>query len=105
VLGSPHFIETTARPYPPTLAAPEPSFEVENLRRGAQPNLQQPLRRQQRHILAGGAIDLDEVTPPEPLVSCRRGLDRQAQRGFRPITPPGRGPGAGGFPHRGPWVP
>jgi hypothetical protein len=49
-------IETTA----PT--APEPPFEVENLGRGAQPDPQQRLRRDQRDVVAGGAIDFDEVT-------------------------------------------
>jgi hypothetical protein len=51
--------ETTARPFLP--AAPEPSLEVEHLGRGAQSDPQQRLWPQQRDMVAGGAIDLDEV--------------------------------------------
>jgi len=43
-------------------ATPEPPFQVENLGRRAQSDPQQRLRRQQSDVVAGGAIDLDEVT-------------------------------------------
>ena len=50
-------------PLPPAPAAPQPPFEVENLGRGAQPGLQQRLRRQQRDMVAGGAIDFSDLPP------------------------------------------
>jgi hypothetical protein len=53
-------------PLPPAPAAPEPAFEVENFRRGAEAHPQQGLRRQQRDMVTG-AIDLDEVTRPKVL--------------------------------------
>jgi hypothetical protein len=56
-----------APPLPSTLAAPKPRFEIENLRRGALPDPRQRLRRQQRDVMAGGTIDLDEVTLAEIL--------------------------------------
>jgi hypothetical protein len=48
-------------------AAPEPVLEVENLRAEAQSDPEEGLRRQQRDVVAGGAIDLDEVALPEIL--------------------------------------
>ena len=62
-------------PLLPAPSAPEPPFEVENLGRGAQSGPEQRLRRQQRDMVAGGAIDLDEVTLPEILDPCR--VERQ----------------------------
>jgi hypothetical protein len=46
-------------PLLPASATPEPSFEVENLCRGAQSEPQQGLRRRQRDVMAGSAIYLD----------------------------------------------
>jgi len=40
---------------------PDPLFEVEHLALGAEPEPQQELWREQRDVLAGGAIDLDKV--------------------------------------------
>jgi hypothetical protein len=47
--------------------APEPPFEIEHFRRWAESDLQQGLRRQQRDVVAGGAIDFDEIPWPEIL--------------------------------------
>jgi len=54
-------------PFPPAAAAPEPHVEVENLCRGAEPDPQQRLWRQQRDLVADCAIDLDEVPSAEVL--------------------------------------
>jgi hypothetical protein len=48
-------------PLPAASTTSEPPFEVEDLRSGAQAGSQQSLRRQQRDVVAGRAIDLDEV--------------------------------------------
>ena len=48
--------------------APDPLFEVEHLGLGAESEPQQKLWREQRHMMAGGAIDLDEIAPS----SCQR---------------------------------
>src|ERR1700674_380631 len=63
----PPFHRNHRPPLPPAPAAPEPPFEIEYLGRGAQSAPQQGLRRQQRDMLAGGAIDLDEIARPEIL--------------------------------------
>jgi hypothetical protein len=68
-----HSTETTPRPFASAPAASEPPFEVENFRRGAQPAPQQGLRRQQRDVMTGGAIDLHEVAEPEILDPRRVG--------------------------------
>jgi hypothetical protein len=46
-------------------SAPDPLFEVEHLGLGAEPEPQQKLWREQRHIMAGCTIDLHEVALPE----------------------------------------
>jgi hypothetical protein len=77
-------------PLPPAPAAPEPPFEVENLCRGAQPDPQQSLRRQQRDVMAGGAIDLDEVALSEildPRGVGRSGGARLTAAIFQTISP------------------
>jgi hypothetical protein len=48
-------------------AAPDALFEVEHLGPGAQTVPEQKLRRQQRDMMAGGAIDLDEIAMPKIL--------------------------------------
>ena len=54
------------RPAPsPAPAAPEAAFQIQNLGRAAQASSQRRVRRQQRDVMAGGAIDLQEVTSPE----------------------------------------
>jgi hypothetical protein len=50
--------------------APDPLLEIEHLGLRAEPKPQQKLRRQQRDVIAGGAIDLDEVALPETLDPC-----------------------------------
>ena len=57
---------------PPATAAPEPPFQVENLGRGAQPEPQQRLRRQQRDMVTGGAIDFSDLPPISlsPTLAC-----------------------------------
>jgi hypothetical protein len=57
-------------------AAPEQPFEVENLCRGAQSDPHQSLRRQQRDMVAGSAIDLHEVAEPKVLESFLARLSR-----------------------------
>src|SRR5271163_1723992 len=54
---------------PPLPCAPGTGavLEFENLGRGAQSAPQQSLRRQQRDVVAGGAIDLDQVAVPKIL--------------------------------------
>ena len=50
--------------------APEPEpvpFQIEHLECGALSEPQEGVRRQQRDVLTGGAIDLDEVASPEIL--------------------------------------
>ena len=42
-------------------AAPDPRFEVENLRHGAEPGPQQKACVQERDVMAGGAIDVGEI--------------------------------------------
>jgi hypothetical protein len=54
-------------PLPSAAPTPEPRFEIENLGRRAQADPQQSLRRQERDMVTGGAIDLDEVTQPKVL--------------------------------------
>jgi hypothetical protein len=54
-------------PLPAATPTPQPPFEIEDLRAGAQSYPQQSLRRQQRDMVTGGAIDLDEVARPEVL--------------------------------------
>jgi hypothetical protein len=51
----------------PATATPEAPLQVEYLGRAAQAGLHQRLRRQQRDVVTGGAIDLYEVTLPEIL--------------------------------------
>lgn len=46
-------------------ATPNAPFEIENLGVGAEPEPQQKVRRQQRHMVADSAIDLHEVAMPE----------------------------------------
>src|ERR1700731_32115 len=53
-------------PFPAT-ATPEPPFEIQELGRGPQTGSEKRLRREQRDVLAGSAIDLHEVTRPEIL--------------------------------------
>jgi hypothetical protein len=60
-------------PLPPAPAAPEPPFEVEYLGRGAQPGPEERLPRQQRDVMAGGAVHLVEVE-----VTRSKILDRAA---------------------------
>ena len=48
-------------PLSPTPAASEPPFEIQNLGRVAQPSSQQSLRRQQRDVVARGALPFDEI--------------------------------------------
>jgi hypothetical protein len=48
-----------------------PAFEIENFGLGAETEPQQEIRRQQRDVVAGSTIDLDEVTTPEILDPCR----------------------------------
>jgi hypothetical protein len=48
-------------------AAPDAVLEIENLDLGADPEPQQKFRRQQRDVMAGGTIDLDEIAMPEVL--------------------------------------
>src|SRR5215472_19173977 len=48
-------------------APPQPFLEVEHPRAGVQPQPLQGLRRQQREVMAGGAVRLDKITPPEIL--------------------------------------
>jgi hypothetical protein len=77
---------------PPSLSeppAPDPLFEVEHLGLRAAPEAQKELRREQRDVTAGGAIDLDEIAPAKildvflgQLASCVRG-----RRVDRPVTP------------------
>ena len=50
-----------------TSPAPDPLFEVEHLRLGIEAEPQQKLWREQRHMMAGGTIDLHEVALPEVL--------------------------------------
>jgi len=62
--------ETTARPFLPPPPATEPSFEVENLGRRAQPDPQQRLRRQQRDVAGKRRNPLSRTRPvqdPRPL--------------------------------------
>jgi hypothetical protein len=48
-------LDQNDRPTPASAsAAPEPPFEDQHLRRGAEPEPQQGLRRQQRDLVAGG---------------------------------------------------
>ena len=62
---SPRPLDRNHRPaLRPAPAAPEAGFEVENLDHGAQPGPDEGLRRQQRDVVAGSAIDLDRVAPP-----------------------------------------
>jgi hypothetical protein len=52
----------------PLRSAPAASyapFEVQHLCLRAEPEPQQKVRRQQRDVIAGGAIDLDEIATPE----------------------------------------
>jgi len=42
-------------------------LQVENLRAGAEPETQQAVGRQQRDVMAGGAIYLDQIAPLEIL--------------------------------------
>jgi len=45
-------------------AAPNPPFQVEHLGRRAEPEPEQELGREQRDVMAGSPIDLDEIAPP-----------------------------------------
>jgi hypothetical protein len=47
----------------------EQPLEIEHLGRRTQSDPQQRLRRQQRNVVTGGAIDLQEVTRPKILGS------------------------------------
>ena len=78
-----HLIETTARPLTPHRSRSRP-FEVENLRRGAQADPEQSPRRQQRDVMAGRAIDLHKVAPPE-ILDPRRIAGRAARNPASPI--------------------
>jgi hypothetical protein len=48
-------------------AAPDAPFEIEYLSLRAEPEPPQELRRQQRHVMASGAIHLYEVAAPKIL--------------------------------------
>jgi hypothetical protein len=48
-------------------AAPDAILEIEDLGLRDQPEPQQKFRRQQRDVMAGGTIDLDEIATPEIL--------------------------------------
>jgi hypothetical protein len=50
-----------------TAAAPAPPLEVEHLGPGGEPEPEQKVGRQQRGMMAGGTIDLDEIATPEIL--------------------------------------
>jgi hypothetical protein len=54
-----------------TPAAPDALLEVEYLGPRVEPEPQRKFRRQQRHAMAGGAIDLDEIPMPEILDPCQ----------------------------------
>jgi hypothetical protein len=60
-------IDTTARPRAPQPRHRNRSLKVQHLRLGAQPEPQEGLRRQQRDVMASGAIDLHEVALAEIL--------------------------------------
>ena len=55
----------------PPSAAPDTPLEVEHLGLRAEPEPPQELRRAQRHVVAGGTIDLDEIAMPEILIRAR----------------------------------
>jgi hypothetical protein len=54
-----------------TTAAPHPRFEIEHLGLRAEPEPQKKVRPQQRDVMAGSAIDLDEIATPEILDPCQ----------------------------------
>jgi len=57
----PPFHRNNRAPLPPAPATPEPPFQVENLCGGAQPGPEESLRRQQRDVMTGGAIDFSDL--------------------------------------------
>jgi hypothetical protein len=59
--ASPSIFRNYGSPLLPAPAAPEPSFEVDTLAAGLGPTLGSAVRRQQRDVVAGGAIDFDEL--------------------------------------------
>ena len=58
-----------------------PAFEIENFGLGAETEPQQEIRRQQRDVVAGSTIDLDEITTPEILDP--RAISRVEKGGHR----------------------
>ena len=48
-------------------AAADPARDIKHLDPRAEPELHQKVRHQQRDMMAGGAIDLDEIATPEIL--------------------------------------
>jgi hypothetical protein len=56
----------------PAAAAPKPPLEVKHLGPRVEPEPQQKVRREHRDMMAGGAIDLDEIATSEILVTCQR---------------------------------
>src|ERR1700722_10839275 len=50
-------------------AAPKPALEVENLGLGVQTGPEQRVRRQQRDVVAGGAIDLQRPSTHQPFAN------------------------------------
>ena len=61
----PHLIETTARPFLPHPRHLSRSLRSRTFAAGVQTGPEQCVRRQQRDVVAGGAIDIDEITRPK----------------------------------------
>jgi hypothetical protein len=59
-------------------AAPDAPFEIEYLSLRAEPEPPQELRRQQRHVMASGAIHLYEVAAPKILDPRERAVNQVA---------------------------
>jgi hypothetical protein len=62
-----HLIENHGWSLHPASAAPGALLEVEHLGFRAEPEPQQKFWRQQRNVMTGGTIDLDEIAPPKIL--------------------------------------
>jgi hypothetical protein len=60
-LRRPHLIETTARPPRCASAAPDAQLDIKHLGLRTEPEPEQEVRREQRDVIAGGAIDLRDV--------------------------------------------